>query len=125
MEPAQPEQLNSQGPSLNGQEGQQPGPLPANQTDAPKAPLQKVGQDPRYPAVPGGYIVRLRPNHTLAQHYTAVGRDMQPHVRGILDQIYKDRIVYTASGVDEELLDLIRMDAGVEHVKEESRGRWT
>jgi hypothetical protein len=96
---------------------------PNEQAAAPiRAPLGICR--PEYPHAPGGYIVHLRPGHTLWQHSAAVGRDMQPYVRHIFDSLYPDHIMYTGGGIDEELLDLIRRDKGVQSVREECTGRW-
>jgi hypothetical protein len=107
-------------PSGSQSQEQQP---PQNLPDTGKAPLKKI-QNPRFSHNPGRYFVYLHPDHTLAQHSAAVGRDMQPYVQALLDFLYKDRVVYIGGNIDGELLDLIRMDSGVEFVREECLGRW-
>ena len=107
-------------PSGSQEQEQQP---PPNLSNTHKAPLKKC-ENPRFPHWPGGYFVYFHPDHTLAQHSAAVGRDMQPYVKRVLDFLYKDRVVYIGHHIDGELLDLIRMDRGVEFVREESTGRW-
>lgn len=65
----------------------------------------------------------MYPNYTLAQHSAAVGRDMQPYIDGYL-KFYKDRVIYIGSNINEDFLDLIRMDKGVKLVKEETLSMW-
>ena len=108
-------QLNAEPASEQKQELAPPSP------NIPKAPVNKI-DSPRFSCVPGGYFVYLLPGHTLAQHSAAIGRDIQPYIFTVLDYIHKDRTVYAGRGIDEELLDLIRMDKGVEYVREEGRG---
>jgi hypothetical protein len=93
-------------------------------TTATKAPLEK---DENYTHNPGGYFVNLYPSHTLEQHSAAVGRDIQPYVRFVLGENFgvKDRVVYCGTGIDGDLLDLIRLDKGVERVRVEYKGGWT
>ena len=107
--------------SLRSQEQEPELPLPSPNTT--KALLNKI-ESPGS-AWPGGYIVYLHPGHTLAQHSAAIGRDIQPFVFTVLRLIHKTRTVYIGKNIDEELLDLIRMDKGVESVREEGKGGYT
>jgi len=103
--------------TLSEQEQEQeaePAPPSPNTT---KAPYKKIESSP-YSDGPRGYFVYLLPGHTLAQHSAAIGRDIQPHISRVLDSIHKDRTVYIGKNIDEELLDLIRMDKGVEYVRD-------
>jgi hypothetical protein len=65
----------------------------------------------------GSILVWLRQNHSLADHSEAVGRDMQPFVVDVVDH-YKGApgLLYFGIDIDEELLEYIRADCGVEKV---------
>ncbi|KAF2429101.1 hypothetical protein EJ08DRAFT_306929 [Tothia fuscella] len=94
-----------------------------NSSSAYKAPLIKI-DDPGEAHVHGAYIVNLFTGHTLDQHSTAVGHDMQPHVGRLFPVHDENRFFYTGHNIDGELLDLIRMDKGVKSVRQERQGHW-
>ena len=86
--------------------------MPLSFSNTYKASFCKI-EDARYTPVSGGYIVNFFPGHTLEQHSTTVGRDMQPHVGKVISIRSEDRFYYTGHDIDGELRDLIRMDKGV------------
>jgi hypothetical protein len=97
--------------------------MPLSSSNTYKAPFCKI-EDPRYTPVRRGYIVNSFPGHTLEQHSTAVGRDMQPHVGRVIPIRSEDRLYYTGYDIDGKLLDLIKIDKGVKSVREECQGQW-
>ncbi|KAK3332696.1 hypothetical protein B0T19DRAFT_398439 [Cercophora scortea] len=65
------------------------------------------------------YLVRLAPGHTLEKHSEAIGRDIQPYVVMILNMEkyrVRNQVLFTCQGVDDKMLDDIRLDPGVERV---------
>jgi hypothetical protein len=69
--------------------------------------------------VPGGYMVKLQPGHSLKDHSAAIGTEIKPH----LESMREDNkfyglvsIFYVARDIDEELLASIRADRGVYRV---------
>jgi hypothetical protein len=69
-------------------------------------------------AIPGAFMVKLQQNHSLADHSTAVGTDITPH----LQWEYENTIFgvhstfYHAENVDDKMLAAIRADPGVYRV---------
>lgn len=91
-----------------------------------KAPLTPEGTDPKKDLVePISYLVYLTPGHGLEKLSKAIGRDITPHVRNVLDFEYyvkNNQVVFVAERVDDKLLDAIRSDIGVEQVQ--YNGKW-
>ncbi|KAM7188972.1 hypothetical protein V8F33_010306 [Rhypophila sp. PSN 637] len=91
-----------------------------------KAPLTPEGIDPEKDLLePISFIVYLAPGHTLQKLSEAIGRDITPHVRNVLDFDYyvkNNQVVFVAERVDDKLLDDIRSDVGVQHVQ--YNGKW-
>ncbi|KAK3314307.1 hypothetical protein B0H66DRAFT_537554 [Apodospora peruviana] len=91
-----------------------------------KAPLTPEGTDPKKDLVePISYLVYLAPGHTLEKLSEAIGRDITPYVRNVVDFDYyveNNQVVFVAERVDDKLLDDIRSDTGVEQVQ--YNGKW-
>lgn len=95
------------------------GPSLSDQNAPYKAPLQPEDVDPR-DMDPVSYLVYLTPAHTLQKHSEAIGRDIMPYIRSILDLPYyteRGQVVFSYDRVDDEMLDDIRSDRGVELVE--------
>jgi hypothetical protein len=63
--------------------------------------------------VPGSFLVKLCPGHSLHQHSTAIGTDIEPYIRSILKKVVEDGILYVGVGIGNNLLDAILGDEGV------------
>ncbi|KAF2788717.1 hypothetical protein K505DRAFT_341860 [Melanomma pulvis-pyrius CBS 109.77] len=69
-----------------------------------------------FSVAPETFIVYLRPGHSFKHHSHAVGRDMTPYVEHSFDQLYPEKVVYNCVNVNDDLLDAIRNDPGVDWV---------
>ncbi|CAK1366433.1 unnamed protein product [Cercospora beticola] len=79
-----------------------------SKTDLWLAPLE-----PEEETVPGSFLIKFRPGHSMEQHFAYIGRELygQPH------RASGDHRGYAVSAVlDQELLLKIRRDPGVAHV---------
>jgi len=84
-------------------------------TEKYEAPLRYCDDAPG-DIVSGSYLVELRPDHSFDQHCVAVGTDVRPYLRKILSA-FQDRVVYTCENVNDELMNTIRADRGVQLVQ--------
>jgi hypothetical protein len=85
-----------------------------------------MGEHPPYTAplfgddnpdrIAGWYIVDLKPGHSIEQHSEAVGINMAARVKRLPESLDFGRIVYGIEDVDDELLEQIRRDEGVQRV---------
>lgn len=83
-----------------------------------KAPLKSIPE--KYMVEPITYIVYLAPGHGLDKLSETIGRDITPYVGHVLDLDYyvkHDQVVFLAERVDDELLEAIRSDVGVQQVE--------
>jgi hypothetical protein len=82
-----------------------------------KAPLPD--EDPEFPRARGEFDVYLFPGHSMEEHSRVVGEDMEKYDLHfwLFD---KERIAYWAKGIDENLLERIRADPGVEFLEASS-----
>ncbi|PVH78203.1 hypothetical protein DL98DRAFT_256123 [Cadophora sp. DSE1049] len=65
------------------------------------------------------YVMFLFTGCSIEQHSAAIETDIMPHIigiMGIMGAVWTDRIVYIARNVNNELVDSIRADPGVEFV---------
>ncbi|KAF2112643.1 hypothetical protein BDV96DRAFT_602033 [Lophiotrema nucula] len=84
-----------------------------------RAPLYGADDPDR---IAGWYIIDLKPGHTIEKHSAAVGTDMKKYLKERLKSLYPDRVVYGATEVDDELLEKIRADEGVQKIYCDSEG---
>jgi len=64
--------------------------------------------------IPGSYVVRLRPGHSLKRHSAVTGFDIEKHKYGSLDpSMVQGRMIYFVKNVDSKMLAAIRGDIGV------------
>lgn len=84
-----------------------------------QAPLQGADNPNR---VMGWYVVDLKPGHDIEQHSAVVGTDMNKYIKNVLRSIYPDRDVYHAVDINDDLLDAIRKDTGVQVVYCDANG---
>ena len=85
-----------------------------------KAPLiRRTGRQPP-PGVDAGFIVKLFPGYTWEKHCANVDKDVKTHAKGPI-HLSKYSFYYIV-GVDEEFIDSIRREKGVEYVREEGLG---
>lgn len=81
-----------------------------------QAPLiKRTGMQPP-PGMKGGYIVALFPEYSFEQHCANVGRGLKAHAKGPLSG--QKQPVYVLIDVDEELISWVRLEPGVEWVRE-------
>ncbi|KAH6711535.1 hypothetical protein BKA61DRAFT_611155 [Leptodontidium sp. MPI-SDFR-AT-0119] len=74
------------------------------------APLRHSGG--AGPIVPGYYSVFLFPGHSIEEHSAAIKTDITQYIMFVFDKLYTDRVVYSARGIDDDLLAAIRSDRG-------------
>jgi hypothetical protein len=85
-----------------------------------KAPLiRRTGRQPP-PGVDAGFIVKLFPGYTWEKHCANVDKDVKPHAKGPIH--LPKYTFYCIVGVDEEFVDSIRREKGVEYVREGGLG---
>ena len=81
-----------------------------------KAPLiRRTGQQPP-PGFDAGYIVKLFPGYTWEKHCANVEIDVKPYAKGPIQ--LSGYAFYNLSGVDEEFIESVRREKGVEYVRE-------
>ncbi|KAF2420585.1 hypothetical protein EJ08DRAFT_576763, partial [Tothia fuscella] len=81
------------------------------------APMRNCNMKPENQAI-DRYIVHLQPNHSIQQHSETLRLSIEPHVDFIMSKrLYSDRVVYSASEINETLLSAIRSDPEVDFVE--------
>lgn len=65
-------------------------------------------------AIPGSYVIRLRPGHSLEKHSMVTGFDVGKHkYASFRPELMDGRTIYLAKDVDSKMLAAIRADKGV------------
>jgi hypothetical protein len=65
---------------------------------------------------PYNFMVFLVPRYSLQEHLAVIERDITHRICGTLDAMYEDRVLYSSSGISDDLLQVIREDKGVSSV---------
>ena len=88
-------------------------PIQDNDVITYRAPLMLCEIEDKYPDL---YIVILAPGVSVEEHTRRVGNGLQAAINRVSDNLYPDKIVYSAK-LGAHLLDDVRADSGVELVE--------
>jgi hypothetical protein len=64
----------------------------------------------------GEYMVLLIPGYSFDDHCRKIGWNMNDYIEAFLTHVYPDRVLYTCTGVADEVLEDIRADPGVKDI---------
>jgi hypothetical protein len=90
-------------------------PKPTSNSSPYKAPLYC----PPSPSdiIPDSYLIMLFPGRTLQDHFSIIGVDMKPYFHSSFGEQVFGRVLYSVYSVNEEVLERIRSDIGVQRVE--------